>query len=973
MSPVGWTFAPEFDARTHDFRAEDWLTTTLSQLTGYGLTELHAQLKDGEVGVLFRNNHFSTIYKRVGELLALVTDEGYRATPAVWETLAEDGNSVFLDQHFQPLSNTGDTHLHPAVLRCDASPAAATAAAAEPEQQSESELMAEAIRLQQMYDERNANVSSTAATTSTFASVPAAAFFKPTTPTAILNQTRPAVAPASPTKKNKKKKKKKKKKNEQDKATEQQQAETSRNSDGGTASRQLVTGYASAAASLPSVQLPPAPAIAGDGSFAEDGVNHVGIIPGAPAISSWVVVHSIEAKPELNGTTGKVEAHYPDTGRCGIRLSTGEIFGLKPANLRPAPPRQGHSSLPGTTSRIAGRGDVRPGDWTCPSCNGHNFASRVECRRCGDHKPASSDAPPRKVPVTDSDGFTSMANPGSVPAAIRATNDDDGAATASSTAAPLSAELRSKQVRDLLDFINKPDVKAESTLPVLPNGGPVTSHGSTKKHGGYGGGGGKWSKKKAPKLDVHRTPMQLLNEKVTASGATIDRGVTSLSPFVCTITISSGDEDKAYSGSPAKTKKEANQSAAAAALAGHFDIAVRTAPEPAATPSSTQHDGGGSSAAAVMPDNRKERDKTKEKERSGGRKGPGPRPEDWLCPAPCACKNYNFESRMQCRRCGAARGGIPGVGSSGPPVSVSDSDPPPDHSEEANAARRTQLEKQLGGFAADVTRASLTFPTTLNSFERHLVHELSIELGLLHESAGGAGERTIVVWKKGTTQPVGDIATSSDAAVQLATTLSRAMPPFGGPVAARAARAAPSPAAALPAPGPTRSAASAAASVAAADTAPASPRRHVPAQQRRVVGAGTQAVAVRNSLKAAMRAAHIGARSLPPIPLPSQLSRRDEALRDDQIPLFNEAVSDDGNVIVCAGTGFGKTRVGFEVVAAALRRHPTKRVVFLCPTFPLADQQQRYWDACTATSTDNSSYLRFPTPPPTRRVVCSTK
>jgi hypothetical protein len=30
-----------------------------------------------------------------------------------------------------------------------------------------------------------------------------------------------------------------------------------------------------------------------------------------------------------------------------------------------------------------GAKEVRAGDWMCPSCNNHNFASRTECRRCG--------------------------------------------------------------------------------------------------------------------------------------------------------------------------------------------------------------------------------------------------------------------------------------------------------------------------------------------------------------------------------------------------------------------------------------------------------------------------------------------------------------------------------------------------------------------------------------------------------------
>ena len=71
-----------------------------------------------------------------------------------------------------------------------------------------------------------------------------------------------------------------------------------------------------------------------------------------------------------------------------------------------------------------------------------------------------------------------------------------------------------------------------------------------------------------------------------------------------------------------------------------------------------------------------------------------------------------------------------------------------------------------------------------------------------------------------------------------------------------------------------------------------------------------------------------------------------EPLRPAQQALFDEAVADDGNVVVVAGTGFGKTRVAFAVVQAALLRHPRRLVVFLCPTVPLANQQRDYWERC---------------------------
>jgi len=43
--------------------AEEFLSTSASQLTYHGLCELSASLKEEQLCVLFRNNHFSTLYK----------------------------------------------------------------------------------------------------------------------------------------------------------------------------------------------------------------------------------------------------------------------------------------------------------------------------------------------------------------------------------------------------------------------------------------------------------------------------------------------------------------------------------------------------------------------------------------------------------------------------------------------------------------------------------------------------------------------------------------------------------------------------------------------------------------------------------------------------------------------------------------------------------------------------------------------
>lgn len=82
--------------------AEQFLQQTASQLTYYGLASLRNTLKEGELCVFFRNNHFSTLLKQKGELYLLVTDLGYLHEPhLVWEKLTRiDGDSIFVDNDF---------------------------------------------------------------------------------------------------------------------------------------------------------------------------------------------------------------------------------------------------------------------------------------------------------------------------------------------------------------------------------------------------------------------------------------------------------------------------------------------------------------------------------------------------------------------------------------------------------------------------------------------------------------------------------------------------------------------------------------------------------------------------------------------------------------------------------------------------------------------------------------------------------
>ncbi|VUZ55244.1 unnamed protein product [Hymenolepis diminuta] len=83
--------------------AEEFLQSTASQLTLCGLCELNDRLREGELAVFFRNNHFNTIYKKKGSIYVLLTDVGFVNEPNfVWETLNNiDGDSQFVNAEFK--------------------------------------------------------------------------------------------------------------------------------------------------------------------------------------------------------------------------------------------------------------------------------------------------------------------------------------------------------------------------------------------------------------------------------------------------------------------------------------------------------------------------------------------------------------------------------------------------------------------------------------------------------------------------------------------------------------------------------------------------------------------------------------------------------------------------------------------------------------------------------------------------------
>ena len=80
---------------------QEFLQSTSNQLTYHGLFELTSQLKEEQVTVLFRNNHFSTITKHEGALYQLVTDQSFlKVDSVVWTLTCVHGDNEFVNSFF---------------------------------------------------------------------------------------------------------------------------------------------------------------------------------------------------------------------------------------------------------------------------------------------------------------------------------------------------------------------------------------------------------------------------------------------------------------------------------------------------------------------------------------------------------------------------------------------------------------------------------------------------------------------------------------------------------------------------------------------------------------------------------------------------------------------------------------------------------------------------------------------------------
>ena len=85
-----------------------FLDSTKTQLTLYGLDMVTESLAPGSIAILFRNAHFTTLYRhpRSGQLLTLVTDMGFVGhDEVVWQSLVDvnENGSEFYSGDFRPV------------------------------------------------------------------------------------------------------------------------------------------------------------------------------------------------------------------------------------------------------------------------------------------------------------------------------------------------------------------------------------------------------------------------------------------------------------------------------------------------------------------------------------------------------------------------------------------------------------------------------------------------------------------------------------------------------------------------------------------------------------------------------------------------------------------------------------------------------------------------------------------------------
>ncbi|CUM65747.1 uncharacterized protein PRCAT00003395001 [Priceomyces carsonii] len=89
-----------------------WLKDNQSQLTTIGLGRLNSEMEAEQLVVFFRNNHFNSLFKKSDhEFYLLITDDSFRETPIVWQSLnsVKGNEDLFFDGEFCPIFDTNIT------------------------------------------------------------------------------------------------------------------------------------------------------------------------------------------------------------------------------------------------------------------------------------------------------------------------------------------------------------------------------------------------------------------------------------------------------------------------------------------------------------------------------------------------------------------------------------------------------------------------------------------------------------------------------------------------------------------------------------------------------------------------------------------------------------------------------------------------------------------------------------------------
>ncbi|CAP70503.1 uncharacterized protein PODANS_3_5720 [Podospora anserina S mat+] len=98
---------------------KSFLHSSATQLTNFGLEVIKKSMKPGSVAILFRNDHFATLYRhpQTLELLTLVTDAGYAGhAEVVWESLVDTTGekAEFFSGDFRVVGGASHTSSTPA-------------------------------------------------------------------------------------------------------------------------------------------------------------------------------------------------------------------------------------------------------------------------------------------------------------------------------------------------------------------------------------------------------------------------------------------------------------------------------------------------------------------------------------------------------------------------------------------------------------------------------------------------------------------------------------------------------------------------------------------------------------------------------------------------------------------------------------------------------------------------------------------